>query len=132
MTKQIKLDQFYNENIELFQEGFLKLNLLPTILLELKKNNRKWLVQCDGDNIYPDTEANQIHQNYDNWNFTDDIENSINEIKNYGDCHILLDNSVSWFRWIACNGDGVDALCDYTTTEDLKFLNEMTERDEFQ
>ena len=41
ITKEIQIDQFINENEEMFKDGIFKLNLLPTILYELKHKYKR-------------------------------------------------------------------------------------------
>ena len=53
-------------------------------------------------------------------------------VDNLEDCVIILDNASSWFRWVSANGTSLDCLADYTTSKDLKFLDEITQRPEFQ
>ena len=133
MKKEIKIDQFINENKEMFDQGLFKLNLLPTILYELKhKYNRKWLIQDGGENLFPEAEANQKPDNYDNWVYTDNIAETVDWADNLSDCVIILDNAKSWFRWVSANGTGLDCLSDWTTYSDLDFLNEISDRPEFQ
>lgn len=133
ITKEIQIDQFINENEEMFKDGIFKLNLLPTILYELKhKYRRKWLVQCEGYNEFPEHKENEKPDNYDNWVYTDNIASTVEMVDNLEDCVIILDNASSWFRWVSANGTGIDCLADYTMSKDLKFLDEITQRPEFQ
>jgi hypothetical protein len=133
MKKEIAIDKFIDENKEMFEQGLFKLNLLPTILYELKhKYNRKWLIQCDSENLYPDDKENDKPNNYDNWVYTDNIAESVTIIDDASDCIVLLDNAKSWVRWVSMNGTSLDCLCDWTTYGDLDFLNEITSRPEFE
>jgi hypothetical protein len=132
ITKEVKFDKFIEENLKMFEQGHFKMNLLPTILYELKfKYKRKWLVQCDSENLYPDCEANEISDNKDNWVYTDNIEETVSAVSETGQCIILLDDCYNYFLWVDCNGTGIDALADWRG-KDMEFLNELSERPEFE
>jgi len=132
ITKEVKFDKFIEENLKMFEQGHFKMNLLPTILYELKfKYKRKWLVQCDSENLYPDCEANEISDNKDNWVYTDNIEETVSAVSETGQCIILLDDCYNYFLWVDCNGTGIDALADWRG-KDMEFLNEISERPEFE
>ncbi len=132
ITKEVKFDTFIEENLKMFEQGRFKMNLLPTILYELKfKYKRKWLVQCDSENLYPDCEANYESDNKDNWVYTDNIEETVKTVSDVEQCIILLDDCYNYFLWVDCNGIGRDALADWRG-KDMDFLMELSDRPEFE
>ena len=132
ITKEVKFDTFIEENLKMFEQGRFKMNLLPTILYELKfKYKRKWLVQCDSENLYPNCEANDESDNKDNWVYTDNIEETVKTVSDVEQCIILLDDCYNYFLWVDVNGVGRDALADWRG-KDMDFLIELSDRPEFE
>ena len=94
--------------------GLIKIPLIVAILTEAKAQGLKWIFQCDGENFFPHDEANEKQGDYDNWVFTNDIEESLKEYNQTDIMHIIFDKG-GWIMWVACNGEGIDALSDWTT-----------------
>ena len=102
------------EILNLEKRGFVKVPLIVRLLTEAKNNGYKWIFQSGKENFYPLCKENQNPEGYDDWIYTDDIEGSLKEYVAYDETYILMDNG-GWIRWIHCNGNGLDALCDFST-----------------
>jgi len=99
---------------ELEEKGFIKIPLIVAVLTEAKEQGLKWIFQCDGWNYFPEDEANERSGDYDNWVYTNDIEASLKQYNATDMMHIVFDKG-GWIMWTTCNGDGIDALADWTT-----------------
>ena len=58
-----------------------KANVLRLLLQEAKKNNCKWLVQQEGENLFPNDDD---PDDYDNWQYTENIKETIKYVENIG------------------------------------------------
>jgi hypothetical protein len=99
---------------KLESKGLIKIPLIVAILTEAKAQGLKWIFQCEGENFYPWTEANLETGNYDAWTYTNNIEASLKEYNATDMMHIVFDKG-GWILWVTCNGEGIDALADWTT-----------------
>jgi|TARA_R110000796_G_scaffold192464_1_gene309138 hypothetical protein len=99
---------------ELEEKGFIKIPLIVAVLTEAEEQGLKWIFQCDGWNYFPEDEANERTGDYDNWVYTNDVEASLKQYNATDMMHIVFDKG-GWIMWVTCNGDGVDALADWTT-----------------
>tara|TARA_R100001443_G_C3243105_1_gene151274 strand:- start:20 stop:385 length:366 start_codon:yes stop_codon:yes gene_type:complete len=106
-------------------KGLIKIPLIVAVLTEAKKQGLKWIFQCDGWNYFPEDEANERAGDYDNWVYTNDIEASLKEYNATDMMHIVFDKA-GWILWVTCNGDGLDALSDFTT--DLDWVESICDK----
>ena len=103
---------------ELEEKGFIKIPLIVAILTEAKEQGLKWIFQCEGENFFPEEDANLNRGDYDNWIYTNDIEKSLKHKNDTDEVFIVFDKG-GWIRWINYEGDGVDALCDWLTANHI-------------
>jgi hypothetical protein len=106
------LTQVELSNLE--KKGLIKIPLIVLILSRAKEEGLKWIFQCEGENFFPDEEANLNEGDHDNWVYTNDVEASIKEVNAVDILHIIFDKG-GWIQWASCNGEGLDALSDWTT-----------------
>ena len=93
---------------KLQEKGMIKIPLIVSILSRAKEEGLKWVFQCEGENFFPD----------DKWTYTNDVEASIKEVNAVDVLHIIFDKG-GWIQWVSCNGEGLDALSDWTTHEHI-------------
>lgn len=99
---------------KLQEKGMIKIPLIVSILSRAKEEGLKWIFQCGSENFFPDEEANLKYGDHDNWVYTNDVEASIKEVNAVDMLHIIFDKG-GWIQWVSCNGEGLDALSDWTT-----------------
>ena len=103
---------------KLQEKGMIKIPLIVSILSRAKEEGLKWIFQCEGENFFPDEEANLNEGDHDNWVYTNDVEASIKEVDAVDMLHIIFDKG-GHILWVSCNGNGLDALSDWTTHEHI-------------
>ena len=88
-------------------------NLLKLVLKEAKKNNLKWLFQVSGENVYPN---NDQPDDYENWQYTNNVTNSLKEASDYGYCIDIVFNNGNWIRYLDQYDDKscIENISDYT------------------
>jgi|TARA_R110000822_G_C14896227_1_gene448411 hypothetical protein len=113
---------------ELEEKGLIKIPLIVAILTEAKEQGLKWIFQCEGENFFPEEDANLNRGDYDNWIYTNDIEKSLKHKNDTDEVFIVFDKG-GWIRWTNYEGDGVDALCDWLTVNHIdRWLSPLAEK----
>ena len=116
------------------EKPIYKGNLLRAVLLEAKKNNLKWLLQVSKENVYPN---NDDYDDYDNWQYTDNVKDTVKEAEDYFNCVDVIFNDGQYVRYIEQYEDKscIENISDYTVQVGKDwldaFINNLEQKYEF-
>lgn len=98
-------------------------DVLEILLQEAKKRKLKWLVQQGGANLFPNEDSKH---DYANWVYTDDIEKTVEFVKDIGNyAHIVFDKG-GWVLYIRqYHNPSPEDISDYTT--DLTWVEKLSD-----
>ena len=108
-----------------------KKHLLKEILEEAKKNKLGWIVQEQGENLFPNCQENDDRESYDDWVFSKDIKATLKFVDNLGGTADLVFSDWSWLRYINQYGSHkeIDNISDHTTnTESNTWIDILCNR----
>jgi len=94
-----------------------KKHLLKEILEEAKKNKLGWIVQDQGENLFPNCQENDDRENYDDWVFSKNIKETVKYIESLGGTADLIFSDWSWLRYINQYGSHqeIDNISNFST-----------------